>query len=372
LRRTIVVAVLAAAAFAVGVGGAPAHTHADDAFGQRPASLERIVRALVSGGAPGALVVVATPSGIHRAASGFANLKPKTRLRPSDRFRIASVTKTFVATLVLQLVAERRLSLDDSVERWLPSAVPKGASITVRELLNHTSGLFDYDEDPAWVKARFSDPGRVWSPKELVAISTSHPLLFAPGTGWSYSNTNYVLLGLVVEAATRKTLAWELRTRLFEPLKLSSTSFPVGTTIPGRFARGYFVSRRPLPLPPGTLVDVSTILSPSAWGAGQIVSNADDLTRFFVALLKGRLLPAAQLASMKTEVASHNYGLGLRITQTACGRAFGHDGDVPGYRNIVWATTDGKRVASVMVNIDATRVPWSELESAVRTALCSA
>jgi len=176
----------------------------------------------------------------------------------------------------------------------------------------------------------------------------------------------------VVEAATRKTLASELRTRLFGPLRLSSTSFPVGTAIPGRFAHGYFVSRRPLPFLPGTLIDVSTIVSPSAWGAGQIVSNADDVTRFFVALLRGRLLPAAQLASMKTEVAGRNYGLGLRITHTACGRAFGHDGDVPGYRNIVWATTDGRRVASVMVNIDATRVPWDKLESAVRTALCSA
>jgi D-alanyl-D-alanine carboxypeptidase len=333
--------------------------------------LQEIARELVAGGSPGALVVVMTPSGIHRAAAGFANLEAKARLRPSDRFRIASVTKTFVATVILQLAAERRLTLDDPVDRWLPGAVPGGASITIRELLNHTSGLFDYDEDQAWVNARISDPGREWTPRKLIAIATSHPPLFPPGQGWSYSNTNYVLLGLVIEAATHKRLAEELQIRIFRPLRLRSTSYPTGNAIRGRFAHGYLVGRPPLPFPAGTLIDVSTLLSPSAWGAGQIVSNGDDLTRFLAALMKGRLLPAAQLKAMTTEVAPHHYGLGLRIAPTRCGEAFGHDGDVPGYRNILWATVNGRRVVSIMVNVDETRVSWNTLQAAAKAALCS-
>jgi D-alanyl-D-alanine carboxypeptidase len=333
--------------------------------------LRQIVRGLVADGAPGAFAVVRSPSGIRRAASGFANLAPKAQLRPADRFRVASVTKTFVATVVLQLAAERRLGLDDPVERWLPGVVPHGNAISLRELLDHTSGLFDYDEDQAWIAARFADPGREWSPQELVAVATSHEPLFAPGTSWTYSNTNYVLLGLVVEAVTGRSLADELQARVFEPLDLDSTSFPAGTALEGRFAHGYFVSRPPLPPPSGTLIDVSTILSPSAWGAGQIVSNAVDVTRFFAALLRGRLLPAAQLETMKAEVVPHGYGLGLRISHTSCGEAFGHDGDVPGYRNVVWSSADGRRVVSLMVNVDSARVPWSELEAAAETAFCS-
>lgn len=338
---------------------------------ERAPDLQQVVERLVAGGAPGALAIVRTPTGVHRAAAGFASLNPKVPLRPTDRFRIASVTKTFVAALVLRLQAEHRLGLEDSVERWLPHTVPHGTAITVRELLNHTSGLFDYDDDSTWVNARISKPGRQWSPRELISIANSHRPLFEPGTNWSYSNTNYVLLGLVVEAATKTSLAEALQSRLFRPLSLSSTSYPPGTAIEGRYAHGYFVSRPPLPYRAGTLIDISTILSPSGWGAGQMLSNADDLTRFFAALLGGRVLPAAQLKAMKNEVLPHRYGLGLRITNTSCGKAFGHNGDFPGYRNTVWATADGRRVISVMVNIDETGVPWNTLESAAKSALCS-
>jgi D-alanyl-D-alanine carboxypeptidase len=137
-----------------------------------------------------------------------------------------------------------------------------------------------------------------------------------------------------------------------------------------------------LPIPSGQLLDVSSLLSPSAWGAGQIVSNADDVTRFFAALLSGRLLRADQLEAMKTRVSGSRlelgvrvgycapYGLGLRIEQTPCGAAYGHDGDFPGYRNVVWATGDGRRVAEVMVNVNEVRVSEARLEAAARSALC--
>jgi D-alanyl-D-alanine carboxypeptidase len=338
-----------------------------------PASpaLQRVARGLVASGAPGAVAVVRTPKGTHRAAAGRARVRPPDRMKATDRFRIASITKTFVATVVLQLAAERRLRLDDSVERWLPGLLPSGGATTLRQLLGHTSGLFDYDDDEAWVRERIANPARDWSPRELVAIATSHPPVFAPGRAWAYSNTNYVVLGLVVEAVTGRTLERELRERFVKRLRLGATSYPTGTAMSGRVAHGYVGAQPGLPIPPGTLLDVTTLLSPSAWGAGQLVANADDVTRFFSALLRGTLVPAAQLAAMKADVRGAEYGLGLMISYTRCGTAFGHRGDIPGYRSIVWSTGNGRRTAVVMVNIDDTRVPQGKLESAAVTALCA-
>ena len=212
--------------------------------------LHQVVEQLVKDGAPGAIVVVRTPSGVRRAAAGLARIRPRVTMAPSDRFRIASITKTFVATVALQLAAEGRLRLADPVDRWVPGLVPEGRSITLRELLDHTSGLYDYTADREWTAQRIAHPGRTWTPRELVRVAARHKLLFRPGTDWYYSNTNYVLLGLVVEAAARASLGDELRERIFRPLRLDATSFPSGSSIPGRVAHGYLGSLRGLPIPP--------------------------------------------------------------------------------------------------------------------------
>ena len=323
-------------------------------------TLDGTVRELVAAGSPGALAVVRTRSGVRRAAAGAARLHPRDAMRPTDRFRIASVTKPFVATVILQLAGAGKLRLGDAVERWVPGLVPNGRAITIRQLLSHTSGLFPYDEDTAWIRARLADPGRAWAARRLVRIAVSHPPQFDPGTSWSYSNTNYVLLGLIVEAATGRPLAAELRARIFAPLGLRSTSYPVGTAIDGRFAHGYVLGRPPLPIPAGTLADVSARLNPSAWGAGQMLSNADDVTAFLSALL----------AAMKQNVHGRGYGLGLFVVATSCGTAYGHDGDLVGWRNVVYGTGDGRRVTAVMVNID-TKVTWGELHAAADEVFCS-
>jgi D-alanyl-D-alanine carboxypeptidase len=346
--------------------GAPAAT--ESATPSPHSMVVETVRLLVADGAPGALAVVRTPGKTDRAVAGLGRTQPPVRRRSVDRFRVASVTKTFVATVVLQLAAEQKLTIDDPVERWLPGLVPKGSAITLRQLMNHTSGLFDYDADKKWQAARIANPRRIWTPRELVAIAMSHRPLFAPGKGWSYSNTNYVLLGLVVEAVTRHSLGVELQRRVFGKLALRSTSYPLKTLLGGRFAHGYFVSRPPLKAPRGTLLDVNAA-SPSAWGAGQIVSNAGDLITFFAALLGGRLLPPAQLAAMETLVPGHDYGLGLAVTQTPCGTAYGHNGDFPGYRTVVLASQRGKRVAVVMVNITG-KVSWGRLFTDAQDIFC--
>jgi D-alanyl-D-alanine carboxypeptidase len=212
-------------------------------------------------------------------------------MRPTDRFRIGSITKTFVATLVLQLADEHVLSLDDTLDRRLPGMIPNGGAISLRQLLQHTSGLFDYAADPATFAPFAHDPGHAWSPRDLVAIARRHQPGFPPGAGWGYSNTNYVLLGLVVEAVTHRPLGEELARRIFRPLHLSATSFDTDghfsdrptTNGTARFAHGYTTIN-------GRTFDASD-LNPS-WGyaAGAITSNAADVASFFSALLRGELL----------------------------------------------------------------------------------
>jgi len=352
--RTLAAVVVA---LSVCVSAAPAAAPA------KRVKLAPLARTLVKAGAPGALVYVRTPTAARAGSAGFADVGAHVTMRAGDRWRIASVSKAFVATLVLQLEAEGKLDIDDPVERWLPGVVPDGSGITLRELLNHTSGLFNYTDDNDWVTAAVGNPMRAWAPRELVTIALAHPALFPPGTNWSYSNTNYILLGLVVEAATGDNLGAELQRRIFTPLALASTSFPQTIVLAPDFVHGYFGEER---------TDIAPLLSPTwAWAAGGIVSNARDVTTFYRALLTGRLLPAAQLKEMKAPVpVAGTYGLGIFTTFTACGRVYGHDGDFFGWRTEVLATANGKREAVVMVNIDTTFVPWARLESTVKTALC--
>jgi D-alanyl-D-alanine carboxypeptidase len=314
-------------------------------------ALRAEVQAIVASGAPGAILLARDGSSTIRLASGYANLKSRAPLRITDRFRVGSVTKTFVAAVVLQLAGESRLALDDSVERWLPGLVPNGRAISIRRLLDMTSGLFDYlnDGDTTIERALLGgDWTHVWKPRQLVRIATSHPPRFRPGSSWSYCNTCYVLLGLIVERATGHTLAHELQRRILVPMRLNGTTFDSSPRISGRHAHGYEL----LGMPP--LADVS-ILSPSAaWAAGAMVSTAGDLARFYGALLGGDLLAPDLLASMTTArrvSKDFGYGLGLARLTLPCGTAWGHDGGIPGYRAWAVSSRDGARQVVVLANL---------------------
>jgi D-alanyl-D-alanine carboxypeptidase len=193
---------------------------------------------------------------------------------------------------------------------------------------------------------------RVWTARELVGLVADQPPDFPPGTAWSYSNTGYVLLGLIVEAATGHTLGQELASRVFGPLGLHDSFLPVDSPgIPSPSSRGYSL---PLGAEQGPLLDF-TVYNPSPfWGAGNLISSLDDLTRFFRALLGGRLLPPGLLAEMTTPVPTGQpgvgYGLGLLVLDTPVGRLVGHDGGVPGSFNIVLSTQDGRRQLGVVRN----------------------
>jgi D-alanyl-D-alanine carboxypeptidase len=316
------------------------------------AKLQRAVDALAAAGAPGAVALVRDGERTIRVAGGYGNLAKRTPLRARDRFRVGSSTKSFVAAVVLQLAGERKLALDDSVERWLPGLVPNGGQITVRQLLNHTSGLADYapEEDETFIRRVLANRRRTWQPRELVAIGTAQRPLFAPGARWSYSNTGWILLGLIVEAASGNALAAELQERIFAPLRLRATSFDTKARIAGRHAHGYsrVGARRRF--------DISVLNQSWAWAAGAIVSTAGDLARFYRALLDGRLLRPDLLAEMKTSVPTpspmQRYGLGLIRTRYPCGVFWGHGGETLGYQSFADSRADRKRQVMIALNAD--------------------
>jgi D-alanyl-D-alanine carboxypeptidase len=319
-----------------------------------PSELRRLLDQIVAAGAPGAAARVRDEHGVTQAASGVADLRSGRPMQPGLNYRVGSLTKPLVATVVLQLVAEGRLSLQDTVERWLPGILPYGDQVTIRQLLNHTGGVPDYE---ALVLPQLyeSKRGRFrsWTPQELVALVADQPPDFPPGTAWSYSNTGYVLAGLIVEAATGRKLGQELARRIFRPLGLRDTFFPVNAAgIPGPRSRGYSL---PLGQQAGPLLDF-TVYNPSlAWAAGNLISDLGDLERYFRALLGGRLLPPRLLAAMTTPVPTgqpgFGYGLGLLVIDTPLGRLVGHDGAIPGFFNFVVSTADGRRQLGIMVNV---------------------
>jgi D-alanyl-D-alanine carboxypeptidase len=364
LRIALVTLVAVVAVTAVPAAAAP----------DREAKLQRALDELVAAGSPGAIVLVRDGDRTLRLAGGDAILEPGRRMRPTDRFRIASVTKTFTATVVLQLVGEGKLSLDDTVEHWLPGLVPDGEGITVRQLLNMSSGLYDYlvDEDTT-VRDRIEsgDVEYRWAPRELVAIATAHEPKFAPGAGYSYCNTCYVLLGLIVEEATGSSIGAELRRRIFTPLRLRATTFDTEPRIAGRHAHGYLLLGEP------PLIDVS-VLSPSwGWAAGAIVSTADDLARFYRALLDGRVLRPDLLQAMRTTSvgvsSTDRYGLGLAQVRMPCGTAWGHQGGIAGYETYVLASRNGRHESVVFTNLDgssASKRAEQALQRLVVAAYC--
>jgi D-alanyl-D-alanine carboxypeptidase len=371
-HRTIATLALVALAVAATVAVATARTERRPG---REAKLQQALDRLVAAGVPGAVALVRVNDQTLRLTSGEGNLQPRTPMRPGDRFRIASLTKSFVATLVLQLASAGRLALNDTVERWLPGVVPNGHAITVRQLLNMTSGLFDYleDGDPTVLKPYLDGHfAYTWKPRQLVEIAVSHEPEFAPGAGWSYCNTCYALLGLIVEKATGHPLASELRGRIFAPLRLRGTTFDTTPQIAGPHARAY-------ELVGNKLQDVSRVSPSFGWAAGAIVSTADDVARFYRALLSGRLLDPGLLRAMETTVgarelgAGTRYGLGLARVPLPCGAAWGHQGGTAGYQAWALNSKDGTRQIVVLANRDSSISKEAEraLDRILATAYCN-
>jgi D-alanyl-D-alanine carboxypeptidase len=316
----------------------------------RDKQVDTDMAAVTASGVPGVAIVIRDGGSTSRVASGVGEVATNTPMTVGDRVRIGSLAKSYVSVVLLQLAGENKLSLEDSVEKWLPGLVPNGANITIRQLLNHSSGIANYEEHPQYLAPYLAgDLAHVTTPAELVAMGTSRGPLFPPGTSSAYSNTNYTVAGLIIEKVTGSTLGAQFEQRIFGPLKLGSTYLPTAPEIDGKHAHGYFVVDKP----PATDF---TRFSPSiGWAGGSIISTPDDVTVFYRALLGGHLLRPELLKQMMTTIPGSNgeqYGLGLAQKTLPCGTAWGHGGNFPGYLVESYSSLDAQHQVTVAYNLD--------------------
>jgi D-alanyl-D-alanine carboxypeptidase len=342
-----------------------------------PTTVKSQLQRVVDAGSPGVIAMVNDGHGVELDAAGVADTGSGRPLRPTDRFRAGSNTKTFVATVALQLVGEGKLSLSDTVEHWLPGVLPYGDRVNLRQLLNMTGGIPDYvPELEAEMVENTTSLTRTYSPRELVARVADKQPDFAPDSSWSYSSTSYIIAGMIIERATGHRLGHELEQRIFEPLHMRHTSFPLHTSaIRGSHAHGYGQVN-------GELRDLSAFNSSAAWATGGIVTTATDIAHYWRALLGGKLLAPAQLKAMKTTVPigdgyPGSYGLGiLESTKYAasCGVLWGNGGDLPGFSSEFLNSEDGKLQAGVIVNVNPIpdAVKREPLEASKSTAVAEA
>ncbi|WUT32865.1 beta-lactamase family protein [Streptomyces sp. NBC_00691] len=340
----------------------------------RPDAVQRGLNALVREGQPAALASVEDGRGHARTyTAGVGDLATGAKVPRDGQVRIGSNTKTFTAVVVLQLVGEGKVGLEEWVDTYLPGVVRgkglDGGRITVRQLLQHTSGIPDYG-------AYISDEEilhRYYEPRDLVDVALEHEAEFEPGKKWSYSNTNYVLAGLIVQKVTGRPLAEEIDRRIVKRIGLRHTYFPAqgDRGIREAHPQGYHRMKEGEPLRDVTELDPS-----AGWAAGQMISTNSDLNRFFGALLGGdRLLGKAQRDQMRTTVpiegTEFHYGLGLMKRPLTCGGAYwGHGGDIAGYETR-GGITDAGRAANVAVTSIPTEEPAVKgVLGVVDTALC--
>ncbi|UQU62689.1 beta-lactamase family protein [Couchioplanes caeruleus] len=376
---TVVVAAAVAGTAVVGIGVAQARS------GDRPvpvafrpgltATLQADADALQKYGAPGVLAEVDTARGDVRVRSGYGNVAARTPVPWNAKFRIGSFTKPFVAATVLQLVGERRLALDDKVERFLPGLIRAngndGRKITVRQLLQHTSGLPEYTNamtDMGTAEGFQQARLRTWTSADLVGLAMQFPADFPPGEKWNYSNTNYVVASMIIEKVTGHTWQQEVRRRIVKPLGLRHTYLPgTSAVIPRPHAVGY----QRFPGPGATVDDPrygepidATLVNPSLAGpAGEMISTTEDADTFLRALVTGKVLRPAQLAEMQRTVDTSDelrarwpgarYGLGILWAGNSCGGYWSHGGDIPGFMTRNGVTPDGSRSVTVSINTDS-------------------
>ncbi|MFE9634662.1 serine hydrolase domain-containing protein [Streptomyces sp. NPDC006463] len=342
----------------------------------RPDTVQQGLNALVhTDGLPAALASVKDRDGhVRTYTAGVGDLATGSKVPIDGQVRIGSSTKTFTAVVVLQLVGEGKIGLDATVDTYLPGLLRgegiDGRRITVRQLLQHTSGLPEYEDLVGDDILRH----RYFEPRDLLDIALQRKAGFAPGTKWAYSNTNYVVAGLIIQKVTGRPLAEEMDGRVVKRIGLRHTYFPASgdMTIREPHPKGYHRDAAGAPLRDVTEIDPS-----AGWAAGQMISTNSDLNRFYTALLAGRLLPATQLAQMRTTVpigdTGAGYGLGIMSRPLSCGGVYwGHGGDITGFETRGGVTDDGRAANVAVTSIPTAGAATKHLESVVDTALCDA
>ncbi|WP_418955245.1 serine hydrolase domain-containing protein [Streptomyces tritici] len=331
--------------------------------------LQKAIQELAESGWAGVQLRVNDERGEWVGSAGVAKLGESAEPPTDGRFRIGSNTKTFTATLVLQLVADGLIELDGPVADHLPD-YDLDPRITVRMLLQHTSGLFShtgeyYDDGTTapgipwqgqeWVDNLF----RTYQPEELVRLALSKPARFEPGSDWSYSNTNYVLARLLVEKVSGRPFAEEMRRRILSPLGLSGTVVPdASPDIPEPHAHGYYTYEAD-----GEWRTVDVTRANASWisAAGDMISTTQDLHTFFSALMSGKLLPAPLLAEMRTPHPKLGYGLGLFVQETENGDTiFTHNGGFWGWAALMYSSPDGRTTLTASLTTGDARLDMAQ------------
>jgi D-alanyl-D-alanine carboxypeptidase len=376
----------------------PSSPEATATGGQAPyaeglrASLAEIVKETT---APSAMVVVRSGRFSDATFSfGARQLGGTERVTAQDHFRVGSITKTMTATVILQLVQEGRLAVEDPVSKYVRD-VPGGDAITIADLLDMRSGLYDYAGDPDSLRAVDADRQRAWQPRELLDIAFAHPAVFAPGSEWKYTNTNYILLGVIMEQLTGQSVNELFEQRLFTPLGMDNTAMPAleDTSIPVPFAHGYqygslekaygpdpaLSAEQQAQAAAGTLLpeDWSQANPSWAWAAGAVISTPNDLVKWTNALIDGTLLdPDTQRLRLASPVTTNPgadpagtvYGYGILKS----GPYYGHGAQIAGYQTAILRNPDTDTTIVVFTTLtnapDGTDIA-SALASAVREAL---
>jgi D-alanyl-D-alanine carboxypeptidase len=324
-------------------------THADQLGPALDALLKQQRKAMR---VPGATATIVFADGSRwSGAAGKAMRNPEVKATPRTPFVVGSITKTFVAALILKLAEDGALTLDDPLSRWMP-AYPNGANLSLRQLLSHSSGVYNYFEHPDYGRLVFKRPTYKWAPTEILETFERKPY-FAPGAGYYYSNTNYVLLGLVAEAAGGAPLGEQLRTRFTQPLGLARTYFQGDGPPPVSSAKGHL-------LKPSGMKEISdsTGYRPTrsaatvAWAAGDGVATADDIATWARALYGGAVLAPDSLAEMLDDARypGTGYGLGVRMRQLDGRRLVGHTGSLRGFVAATWHLPAEDTTIAVMTN----------------------
>ncbi|GAA2211427.1 serine hydrolase domain-containing protein [Nonomuraea monospora] len=345
--------------------------------GQDRPELRQAMQAFIDAGFTGVTLRVQDERGEWADSAGVRKLGQQAKPPVNGSFYVGSNSKPVTATLVLQLVAEHKLGLDDSVSAYLPE-FGLDERITVRMLLQHTTGLFNYTGDlapdgtwvpgiPAMNKEWLDNRFHSYQPEELIRFALSKPARFAPGTDQSYTNTTYTLALLLIEKVTGRPYAEELQRRILRPLGMKDTLTPGNRTqLPGPHAHGYF---RYEENGRTRTVDISRQNTSLLAGAGDLISTPRDLHTFFSALNSGRLLPPALLAEMRTPNPKMGYGLGVYVEDLGCGTVLRHNGSPPhGYGALMYSSPDGTTTitGSVTWVDDATRGPAAQFNTLVK------
>jgi D-alanyl-D-alanine carboxypeptidase len=363
-------------AAAVAILPAPAASAATSA----EAELQRQLNALVAaeGGPPGAIVTLRRGERVRVLTAGVADVRKRRAPRASDHMRIASVAKAFSGAVALRLVADGKLELEDTIGGVLPGLPGAWSAVTVRQLLNHTSGLPDYTKSQGFRRQFGNDPGGYVSPAKILSWVRRGRLEFTPGSRYEYSNTDNIVVGLIAERVTGTPYGRLLQEIAFKPLGLRETSFPIRPALPRPFIHGYLVVDDM-----GATEDVSTLLNPSgAWASGGIVSTPRDLNKFIGAYLAGRLFPASLQSEQLRFVTggqssppgpgTNAAGLAVFRYRTRCGTVYGHTGNFPGYVQFAAASRDGSRALTTSLNIPApTGKLLARLRAMQQTAVCA-